>query len=92
MLAKKQLSGPSQETFDHQGQFTSQVQQTDTKTTTTRDIYVIRRLAKAVLGRLAITALHLLLFVRSIQLQEVMEKFPTLFTGLARLKDSYCKN
>ena len=35
-------------------------------------------------------ALDLVAFVGGIQLQEIMEMFPSLFTGLGRLKDSYC--
>ena len=35
-------------------------------------------------------ALNLVAFVGGIQLQEIVEMFPSLFTGLGRLKDSYC--
>ena len=88
--ASKTLNGPSQETLDVQGQFIAQLQRTDTKAKTTQEIYVVKGLTKPLLGRPAITALNLVAFVGNIQLQEVMEKFPTLFTGLGRLKDSYC--
>ena len=89
MPAKKQLSGPSQETLNVQSQFTAQLQRTETKTTSTQEIYMVKGLAKPLLGRPAISALHFILLVGSIQLQEVMETFPTLFTGLGRLKGSY---
>ena len=88
--ANKTLNGPSQETLNVHGQFTAQLQRTDTKVTTKQEIYVVNGLAKPLLGRPAIMALNLVAFVGSIQLQEIVEMFPSLFTGLGRLKDSYC--
>ena len=91
LCVQKQLSGPSKETLDVCCQFTAWLQQIDIKATIMREIYVVKGLTKPLLGRPAITALHLRSFIcGSIQLQEVMEKLPTLFTGLDRLKDSCC--
>ena len=41
------------------------------------------------LGKPAIEALQLLTFLNGIKLDDIIRKFPTLFTGLGRLKDSY---
>ena len=88
--ANKTLNGPSQETLDVHGQFTAQLQRTDTKVTTKQEIYVVNGLTKPLLGRPAIMALNLVAFVGGIQLQGIVEMFPSLFTGLGRLKDNYC--
>ena len=50
---------------------------------------MVKGLTKPLLGRPAITALNLIAFVGGIQLQDIMEKFPTLLTGLGRRKDNY---
>ena len=83
----KQLSGPSREALDVCGQFTGQLQRNSVRTT--QDIYVIRSLHTPLLGKPAIEALQLLTFLNGIKLDDIIRKFPTLFTGLGRLKDSY---
>ena len=55
-----------------------------------QEIYVVNGFTKPLLRKPAITALNLVAFAGSIQLQEIMEMFPSLFTGLGRPKDSYC--
>ena len=67
--ANKTLNGPSQEALDVHGQFTAQLQQTDTKVATMQEIYVVNGLTKPLLGRPAIMTLDLVAFVGGIQLQ-----------------------
>ena len=55
----------------------------------TQEIYVIRGLRKALLGRPAIEALQVVQQVESIQASAITKKFPELFQGLGRLKDNY---
>ena len=81
--------GPSQETLVICGQFTAELQHTDTRAKAKQEIYVVKWLTKPLLGRPAITALNLVALVGGFELQEVMEKFSKLFSGLGRLKDSY---
>ena len=50
---------------------------------------VIRGLHTPLLGKPAIEALQLLTFLNGIKLDDIIKQFPTLFTGLRRLKDSY---
>jgi len=83
----KQLSGQSREALDVCGQFTGQLQRNSVSTT--QEIYVIRGLHTPLLGKPAIEALQLLTFLNGIKLNDIIKKFPTLFTGLGRLKDSY---
>ena len=83
----KQLSGPSREALDVCGQFTRQLQRNSVSTT--QEIYVIHGLHTPLLGKPAIKALQLLTFLNRIKLDDIIKQFPTLFTGLGRLKDSY---
>ena len=83
----KQLSGPSREALDVCGQFQGQLQRSSVSTT--QEIYVIRGLHTPLLGKPAIEAVQLLTFLNGIKLDDIISKFPTLFTGLGRLRDSY---
>ena len=83
----KQLTGPSHEALDVCGQFTGQLQRNTMLTM--QDVYVVKGLHKPLLGRPAIEALKIVAFMNGIQFQEVIKRFPQLFTGLGRLKDSY---
>ena len=83
----KKLSGPSRGALDVCSQFTGQLQRNSVSTT--QDIYVIRGLHTPLLGRPAIEALQLLRILNGIQIDDIFKKFPRLFTGLGRLKDSY---
>ena len=87
--ANKALNGPSQETLEVCGQFTAELQHTATRAKAKQEIYVVKRLTKPLLGRPAITALNLVALVGGLEQKEVMKKFPNLFSGLGRLKDSY---
>jgi len=83
----KQLNGPSRETLDVCGQFQGQLQRSSVSTT--QEIHVIHGLHTPLLGKPAIEALQLLTFLNGIKLDDIISKFPTLFTGLGRLRDSY---
>ena len=54
---------------------------------TTQDIYTIRGLHTPLLGRPAIEAQQLLTILNGIQIDDIVKKFPRLFTGLGKLKD-----
>ena len=56
---------------------------------TTKDIYCIHGLHTLLLGKPVIEALQLLIFLNGIQIDDIIKRFPALFTGLGRLKDSY---
>ena len=54
---------------------------------TTQDIYMIRGLHTPLLGRPAIEAQQLLTILNGIQIDDIVKKFPRLFTSLGKLKD-----
>ena len=85
--ANRVLSGPSQQKLDVCGQFVGNL--SNQLQSTQQEIYVIRGLRKALLGRPAIEALQVVQQVEPIQASIVTKKFPELFQGLGRLKDNY---
>ena len=56
---------------------------------TQQEIYVIRGLRKALLGRPAIEALQVVKQVEPVQTSSIVKQLPELFQGLGRLKDNY---
>lgn len=54
-----------------------------------QEIYVVRNLSRALLGRPAIQALNVAVLIEPVQGDYVVEQFPELFKGLGKLKDSY---
>ena len=81
------LSSPSQQKLDVceqiLGNLSNQFQSTQ------QEIYVIRGLHRALLGRPAIEALQVVQKVEPVQSSDIVKQFPELFQGLGRLKDSY---
>ena len=81
------LSGPSQQKLDICGQFMGNL--SNQFQTTEQEVYVIRGLHKALLGRPAIEALQIVKQVEPVQTNTIVKQFPELFQGLGRLKDNY---
>ena len=81
------LSGPSQQKLDVCGQFLGNL--SNQFKSTQQEIYVIRGLRKALLGRPAIEALQVVQQVQPVQASNIVKNFPELFQGLGRLKDNY---
>ena len=81
------LSAPSQQKLDVCGQFLGNL--SNQFQCTQQEIYVIRGLRKALLGRPAIEALQVVQQVQSVQASSIVKDFPELFQGLGRLKDNY---
>lgn len=78
------LSGPSQQKLDVRGQFLGNL--SNQFQCTQQEIYVIRGLCKALLGRPAIEALQVVQQVEPVQVNSIVKQFPELFQGLGRLK------
>ena len=53
------------------------------------EIYVVRNLSKALLGRPEIQALNVAVLIEPVQGGYVVEQFPELFKGLGKLRDDY---
>ena len=81
------LSGPSQQKLDVCGQILGNL--SNQFQSTQQEIYVVRGLCKALLGRPAIEALRVIQQVEPVQASNIVKQFPELFQGLGRLKDSY---
>ena len=81
------LSGPSHQKLEVCGQFSGRL--SNPCQSTQQEIYVIRGLRKALLGRPAIEALQVVQKVDPIQINSIVKQFPELFQGLGRLKDNY---
>ena len=81
------LSGPSQQKLDVCGQILGNL--SNQFQSTQQEIYVVRGLRKALLGRPAIEALRVIQQVEPVQASNIVKQFPELFQGLGRLKDSY---
>ena len=77
------LSGPSQQKLDVCWQFTGKL--SNQFQSTQQEIYIIRGLCKALLGRPAIKALQVVQMVNPIQISSIVKQFPELFQELGRL-------
>ncbi len=85
---KKTLSGPSHQILPVKGQFTATLTKGDKEVK--EDIFVVRRLRKALLGRPAIESLGLLCRVNAVQsMSDLREQFPDLLKGLGKLAGEY---
>ena len=83
------LRGPSKCSLQVLGKFLATLQKDQSKTQ--EQIYVVRELQKALLGRPAIESLGLLIRVDEVLSSKtvVVSKFPHLFTGLGCMKGAY---
>lgn len=81
------LSGPTRETLEVCGRFTARFSRKGVESQ--QEIYVVRNLSRALLGRPAIQALNVVVLIEPVQEDKVVEQFPELFKGLEKLKDSY---
>ena len=84
----KTPSGPSHKVLPVKGQFKATLKYGDREVT--EDIYVVRRLRRALLGRPAIESLGLLCRVNAVQSKsELKQRFLKLFNGLGKLEGEY---
>lgn len=81
------LNGPTGEALEVCGQFKARLTRKGVESQ--QEIYVVRNLSRALLGRPAIQALHVAVLIEPVQGDNVVEQFPELFKGLGKLKDSY---
>ena len=82
---QRKLTGAGQQSLNVQGY----LRHNDTETK--QEIFVVHGLSKPLLGRPAIEAMSIVLLVEPVTLQQnsIIQKFPRVFQGLGRLKDSY---
>jgi len=86
--AKKTLSGPSHKILPVKGQFVATLKYGDREVE--EDVFVVRRLQKALLGRPAIESLGLLCRVNTVRSEkDLRRQFPKLFSGLGKLQGEY---
>ena len=86
--AKKILSGPSNKILPVKGQFEATLKCGDREVK--EDVFVVRRLRKALLGRPAIESLGLLCRVNTVRSEkDLRRQFPKLFSGLGKLQGEY---
>ena len=81
------LNGPTGEPLEVCGRFKARL--TKNGVESQQEIYVVRNLSRALLGRPAIQALNVAVLIEPVQGENVVEQFPKLFRGLGKLKDSY---
>ena len=88
-MTQQKLTGAGQHPLNVQGYFQGHLRHNSVETK--QEIFVVRGLSKPLLGRPAIEALAMVLLVEPLTLQEncIIQKFPKVFQGLGRLKDSY---
>ena len=85
---RKTLSGPSSKTLPVKGQFTATLRHQDREVT--EEVFVVRRLRHALLGRPAIESLGLLCRLDNVQTEtDWVKQFPKLFDGLGKLDGEY---
>ena len=81
------LSGPTGETLEVCGKFSGNL--TWKERESQQDIYVVRNLRRALLGKPAIEALNVVALVEPIRQSDVIKQFPQVFKGLGKLEGSY---
>ena len=81
------LNRPTGETLETSGRFTARLNRKGVESQ--QEIYVVRNLRRALLGRPAIQALNIAVQIEPVQGDSVVEQFPELFRGLGKLKDTY---
>ena len=81
------LSGPTGVTLEVCGKFSGNL--TWKEKESQQDIYVVRNLRRALLGKPAIEALNVVALVEPIQQSDVIKQFPQVFKGLGKLEGSY---
>ena len=86
--AKKILSGPGYKVLPVKGQFVATLQHGNKQVT--EDVFVVRRLSRALLERPAIESLDLVSRVNAVQSKKkLLCEFPKLFDGLGKLDGEY---
>lgn len=86
----RKFFGPGCAIITVQGKFTANL--THKEKSCTEEVYVVKGLEEPLLGRPAIKALHLIQQVDQVadnQMTHCCQKFPSLFSGLGRLKNIY---
>ena len=81
------LNGPTGEMLNVCGKFTGSL--TWKGLESQQDIYVIRNLRRALLGKPALEALNIVALVEPIQEPDIYDRFPQVFKGLGKLSGSY---
>ena len=81
------LNGPTGESLEVRGRFKAHLTRKGIKSQ--QEIYVVRNLSRALLGRLTIQVLKVAVLVEPVQGDNVAEQFTELFKGLGKLKESY---
>ena len=81
------LNGPTGESLEVLGQFSGRL--TRNGNNCCQDIYVVRNLRQPLLGKPAIEALKVVVFVEPVQKADMVKQFPDVFKGLGKLKDDY---
>lgn len=87
--ANRVLQGPSKNNLNVLGKFIGELSTSDNTSQSATEIFVIRGLAKPLLGRPAIERLNLVKLMGSIQSSSYKQKYPTLFTGLGKMTGEY---
>ena len=86
--SKKVLSGPSHKVLPVKGQFTAKLRCGEKEVA--EQIFVVRRLSRALLGRPAIESLGLVSRVYTVQTKnDILQKYPKLLNGLGKLEGEY---
>ena len=86
--AEKILSGPGHKVLPVKGQFVATLLHGDKQVT--EDVFVVQRLSRALLGRLASKSLDLVSRENAVQLRKnLLHEFPKLFGGLGKLEGEY---
>ena len=86
--AKEVLSGPSHKILPVKGQFIATLKSQDKEVT--ENMFVVRRLRHALLGRPAIESLNLVKRINAVQTKPgLLQDFPKLFNGLGKLEGDY---
>ncbi|XP_033733605.1 uncharacterized protein K02A2.6-like [Pecten maximus] len=83
MMSDRILIGLGKTRLNVAGKFIGELKSEKSKTST--EIYVVRGLSKPLLGRPAIEKLDMVKHVASVQSEEYVAKYPTLFKGLGKL-------
>ena len=83
------LNGPTGESLEVLGQFSGRL--TRNGNHCCQDIYVVGNLRQPLLGKPAIEALKVVVFVfdEPVQKADMVKQFPDVFKGLGKLKDNY---
>ena len=87
--SKLPVVGPTGEKFIVRGKFTGTLCNPSDGRSSPQEIYVIKDLRHALLGRPAIEALRIVAKVWQVQKSDMLKKYAKVFKGLGRLKDSY---